>query len=127
MTFHNRCCRHFGCKPGAFEDVVFWHCLFSKSRVTARLMHALNPAFFSADRKLIRSLAGAASYAELESELVDFRDDYIPGGHLREEWRMRVSTTKIARLAAEVFQDDPPGGDDGASSINQTKINRKIF
>jgi len=127
QTFYDLCCRHFGCKPEACEDAIFWHCLFSQSKLKARLMHALHPEFFLADRKLIRSLAGVASYAELENELMEFRVDYISGGFLREKWRMRVSTTKIARLGAVVFQCDSPKIGVSARPAEKHKTSQKSF
>jgi hypothetical protein len=58
---------------------------------------------------------------------MEFRGDYLPGGFLREKWRMRVSTTKIARLGAVLFHCDSPKIGVGARPVEKLKMSRKTF
>jgi hypothetical protein len=106
-TFRESYCERFGCPAEAFENRVFWRCLYRRSLPLAWLVHLLNRPHFELDRQTIRQLGVTRSPQEFRSELEAFRYEYrMRGGFLR-QLRVRVSGKRLVALLREVC---PPVG-----------------
>ena len=108
LSFSTLYCAHFKCAPKRFEKHLFWHCLHPRARLAALVIRLFNRGFFHDDDDLITEIKNASSFEEVNHQINSHCLPPIPGGWLRNTGKVRLSKTKIKKLARELFKPASP-------------------
>ena len=100
-SFQELFCEEERCKEGEFSRKVFWRVLYAHAWPFVPLLGGLRSDYFVADRELISGAGRATTMIQLRTEIADFVIDGNNRGWLRERLRIRVSTTRLKRLAGK--------------------------
>ncbi len=100
-TFREAFCERFACSPEAYENQLFWRCLYRRSLPLAWLVYLVNRRHFELDVQTIRQLAVARSMEEFRAELESFRYEYRMRGGLLRQLRVRVSGKRLMAVLGE--------------------------
>ena len=103
-SFRENYCERFGCPLEAFENRVFWRCLYRRSLPLSLVVHLTNRRHFELDMQTIRQLGVCRSTQEFRAELESFRYDYRMRGSLLRQLRVRVSGKRLMALLREVLE-----------------------
>jgi len=107
-------CAEQRCDEGQFARKVFWRALPPHARFFVPLLGGFDAKYFTADRELITGAGRATTMEQLRAETVDFMLDANNQGWFRQRARIRVSTTRLKRLARRLLPETdrrmPSGG-----------------
>lgn len=119
-SFQTVFCEERGCATADFTRKVFWRCLPRRARLCAACLGGSGARFFLPERVLLARVGATTSLRQLEEELDEFLHHPDNRGFLRMTLRIRISTTRLRRLAQGCLPKvpagstqpprDPPGG-----------------
>jgi hypothetical protein len=109
-SFQELFCEEEHCTEGEFSRKVFWRALYPHAWPFVPLLGGLRSDYFVADRELISGAGRATTMVQLRTEIADFVMDGNNRGWLRVHLRIRVSATRLKRLARKYL----PGADSQA-------------
>lgn len=108
-SLRERFCHDRRCAPERFAEELFRCCVPRRMRLWARLLGGVKVGLFRPDRELIVRAGGATTIPELRDAI----DDYwaSPENHWwwRRLGRLRMSTSRLRRIAGEYLPLTPPG------------------
>lgn len=108
-TFQEIYCRAHDCEPEEFNHQVFWRSLYPQAVVVGPIVHLFDRGFFNAERELVERVGLVENRDQLDEELKAFnRRRQL--SWLQRRGRIRMSTTRLARLAASYLDPGPRGG-----------------
>ena len=105
-SFQELFCEEQRCNEGQFARKVFWRSLYSHATIFVPLLGGFRSEYFVADRELISGAGRATTMAQLRTEIADFVMDANNRGLLRQRVRVRVSATRLKRLARRYLPPD---------------------
>ena len=106
--FRELFCEHFQCPPEAYDQKMFWLCIYRQALPFAHVIKILSPHFFDKDLAVIRQLGITTSQKEFHDEAEDyFYNVHSYGNVLQRSWRIRISGKRLIRLA-KLFAANPP-------------------
>ncbi|MBS0631599.1 MAG: hypothetical protein JSS11_06770 [Verrucomicrobia bacterium] len=106
------------CPETDCERRLFLACLHRRAFFAFPSVVAMfNPLFFSADHELIRAAAHATDLAQLERAITDFQSDSRNYEWWRRRMRLRVSVSRLRRLARQHLPRSGDGSRPPAGSI----------
>ena len=106
-SFQELFCEAQRCTEGEFARKVFWRALYPHAWPLVPLLGGFRSDYFVADRELLTGAGRATTMDQLRTEIVDYVMDANNRGWLRQRVRVRVSTTRLRRLARQYL----PGSD----------------
>ncbi len=92
-------CGARGCTDGDFPRIMLRQSLHRRALVLRSLIELFDPEYFALDRDLIQQVGAANSMQEVDNELRDFMLDTRNHRWIRMRLRLRVSTTRLRRIA----------------------------
>jgi|ERR1019366_9483555 hypothetical protein len=98
-SFQELFCEQQRCNDGQFVRKVFWRSLYPHAWPFVPLLGGFGSDYFAADRELIACVGRVTTVSQLQTEIVDFFLDANNRGWFRQRIRVRVSTTRLKRLA----------------------------
>jgi hypothetical protein len=110
MNLEERYCSQHHCDHWGFQRAVFWKCLYPHAVPIAFLLGGPRSSFFARDFEFIGFAGRSESPAALREEITEFRGVPENTHWLRRFLRIRISTTRFARLAQVYFKADTSGG-----------------
>lgn len=96
-SFETLYCARHGCDAAAFRRRLFWRALHRRCLPVAPLL--LFGGYFECDRELIAAMERVRSPDELREEIETYRHHPQNRGWLRRTLRLRISTTRLRRIA----------------------------
>lgn len=120
MSFKDRYCAHFGCRPEEFEKHLLFSCLYWHVSPLGKLFWLIDKRFYAEDIALIQVLAVTRDSSEFKREIANFRFEHPPKGLLRGSLKIRFSGRKAMPLAFELFAQAKPT----ATTIQNESINK---
>jgi hypothetical protein len=108
-SFQDLFCEEHRCKEDEFSGKVFWRALYPHAWPFVPFLGGCRSDYFAADRELISGAGRATTMIQLRTEIADFVMDANNRGWLRQRARVRVSTTRLKRLARRYLpgEDSP--------------------
>ena len=98
-SFQSLYCEAEHCLETDFIRRVFWRCVPLHAIPAVLVLGGWRSDFFAADRELIASAGRATNLHQLRAEIADYFLDAGNRGWLRRRASIRVSTTRLQRLA----------------------------
>lgn len=105
-TLAERYSAHSRCAPGVVQREIFWRTLHRHALPLAPLLGA---RYFESDRRLIDACARATSLEQVRDEIHMHPIHAYYGRWLHRHARIRISTLRLRRLAAQCFSPPVPG------------------
>jgi hypothetical protein len=113
-SFQEHFCVEHNCSAEEFLGKVFWLCLNRHAVPFVPFLGGFRSGYFEADRELISSAGRSVNFDQVRGEIRDFFMDPNNRGWLRKRFNMRLSTTRLKRLARRYLPDaesrSPIGG-----------------
>ena len=109
-SFQELFCGEQQCPEGKFARKVFWRALYPHAWPFVPFLGGFRSDYFAADRELISGAGRATTMIQLRVEIADFVMDANNRGWLRQRFHVRISTTRLKRLARRYL----PGEDSQA-------------
>lgn len=103
MSFKERFCAHFGCKPEEYERRLLFSCFYWHASLLGKLFWYIDKRFYAEDIALIQVLAVTRDSGELKREIANYRFEHPPRGLLHGYLKFRFSGRKALQLADELF------------------------
>ena len=100
-------CEQNGIDPSDFDQRVLRQILYPHARLLAPLLRYAWPDYFSADLDLVRSAGLLRRTRDLSLETDAFAHHPSNVGVLRHLFRLRASSTRLARLIRATLHSDP--------------------
>jgi hypothetical protein len=100
-SFEALFCERHACDTAAFRRRVFWRSLHRRVLPLAPLL--MLAGYFEQDRQFIAAAGRARSLSDLRDEIDAYHSHPDNRGFLRRFLRVRISTTRLRRLALGYF------------------------
>ena len=108
-TFQEIFCRAHDCEPREFSHQVFWRSLYPQAVLAGPFVHVVNRSFFNDERELVERVGLVKNRVQLDEELKAFnRRRQL--SWLQRRGRIRMSTTRLAHLAALYLDGESRNG-----------------
>jgi len=104
-SFQELFCVEHGCSSEDFTEKVFWECLNRHAIPFVPFLGGFWSGYFAADRELISCAGRAVNLGQVRVEIGDFFMDPNNRGWLRKRFQIRLSTTRLKRLARRYLTD----------------------
>jgi len=111
-SFQELYCAENQCDAEQFLRRVFWQCVRRHAIPFVPFFGGVRSEYFAVDRDLIAGAGQATSVADLKGEIIDHLMDSRNTGWLRRHANIRVSTSRLRRLARRYLS-----ADEGRSSV----------
>ena len=106
MNLEERYCTQHHCDHWGFQRAVFWKSVYPHAVPIAFLLGGPRSSFFARDFEFIGFAGRSESTAALREEITEFRGVPENTHWTRRVLRIRISTTRFARLAQIYFKAD---------------------
>ena len=105
-TFRETFCESFQCPPAAFEEEVFWRCLYRHAVPVAAVLYRTRPELFKTDMDFIHEIGGVKNPDIFKNELNRFHGANVRDKTwLRGAFSVRVSARRLIRLKNQALRN----------------------
>jgi hypothetical protein len=105
-TFKAVYCEKFSVPAARFDESLFWRAIRWYARPLVFVMKIGNANYFRPDYEFIRSVGSCEIMDDVRAEVAAFRWECGISSPLRRRLRLRVSTSRIAKLAKRLLRSD---------------------
>ena len=106
-SFLAKYCQNHHCATEDFAVRVMWQCMHRFRKPLARLIWYFDPEFFLSDLELIQQLRDATTYAKVRETVRFISKQPSPSNIWRRGLKVRVSRSKLLKLAAAELGEAP--------------------
>ena len=89
--------------PSSFENALFFECAPLQALLVGLVFDSSQSKIFSPDYELIGRVAGAKFFEEVVAAISDYWGHPANDGWTRRKVKIRISTRRVRRLAAELL------------------------
>ncbi len=110
-SFLMKYCQRQHCAPEDFAVRVLWHCMHRAQMPLARLIWLFNADFFLSDLDLINQVKDATTSAKVREIVKFFSKEPSYTNFWRRTLKIRISRSKLLKLAAAELGETKPDAD----------------
>lgn len=105
-TFKAIYCERFSVPAARFDESLFWRAIRWYALPVVLVVKIVNVNYFRPDYEFIRSVGSCEIMADVRAEVAAFRWECGISSPLRRHLRLRISTSRVAKLAKRLLRSD---------------------